>query len=121
MPETCLLAAPTSPFNPNRPLPDGRIVEGPFPCLLIRGGQASECAAELTFHGAEIKSASTDPANPGTVADPLSPIIPYSEMTEVWHYGTYVHVRYAEGEARFDVGDRRRCKRIARMIEDAPS
>ncbi|MHB8632657.1 MAG: hypothetical protein ACYDBQ_01635 [Thermoplasmatota archaeon] len=85
-------------------------MEGPFGCLLIRSGKASEGVARLGFHGAEVE----DQGGP-------VPVIPYSEMTEVWHYGPYVHVRYPDGEARFDVGDRRRCKRIARMIEDAPS
>lgn len=86
-------------------------MEGPFPTLLIRGGVASECQAMLGELGAELKGETVSGEAP----------IQYAEMTEVWHYGSYVHVRYASGEARFDVGDRRRCKRIAKMIEDAPS
>lgn len=92
-------------------------MEGPFATLVIRGGQASECQAVLGAAGAEVLGP------PGADGSPRAVVatIPYAEMTEVWHYGSYVHVRHAEGEARFDVGDRRRCKRIAKMIEDAPS
>src|SRR5690348_13075634 len=90
-----------------------RFVEGPFPCLLIRGGKASECQAALTTGEAQLLGV---PAEPD-----LPPVVPYSEVTEVWQYGTFVHVRFPEGEARFDVGDRRRGRRLARLIEDAPS
>lgn len=88
-------------------------MDGPYPCLIIRGGKASECQAVLGVHGAEVAPDAADPDRPS--------IVPYSEMTEVWHYATFVHVRTPELEARFDVGDRRRAKRFARMIEDAPS
>jgi len=47
--------------------------------------------------------------------------IPYSDITEVWQFGHFVHIRFAGGEARLDMGDHRRASRIAHKMEEAPS
>jgi hypothetical protein len=47
--------------------------------------------------------------------------IPYTDITEVWQFGPYVHIRFQEGEARLDMGDNRRATRWAHKMEEAPS
>jgi hypothetical protein len=47
--------------------------------------------------------------------------VPYTDVTEVWQYGRFVHIRFPGGEARLDLGDHRRATRIAHKMEEAPS
>jgi len=47
--------------------------------------------------------------------------LPYSDIVEVWQYGTFIHIRFPGGEARLDMEDKRRARRFARKMEDAPS
>lgn len=52
---------------------------------------------------------------------PGEPRLSYNDVVEVWQYGTYVHIRYPEGEARLEMQDVRRARRYAKKMEDAPS
>ncbi|MCA1818491.1 MAG: hypothetical protein LC620_00300 [Halobacteriales archaeon] len=47
--------------------------------------------------------------------------VPYTDITEVWQFGHFVHIRWANGEARLDMGDHRRATRYAHKMEEAPS
>ncbi len=47
--------------------------------------------------------------------------LPYTDIVEVWQYGTFIHIRFPEGEAKLDMEDKRRARRFARKMEDAPS
>lgn len=47
--------------------------------------------------------------------------VPYTDVTEVWQFGHFVHIRFPGGEARLDMGDHRRATRWAHKMEAAPS
>ncbi|MES2155288.1 MAG: hypothetical protein V4510_09160 [bacterium] len=47
--------------------------------------------------------------------------LPYTDVTEVWQYGSYIHIRFPDGEAKMDMQEQRRARRFARKMEDAPS
>lgn len=47
--------------------------------------------------------------------------LPYTDIVEVWQYGTFIHIRFQGGEAKLDMEDTRRARRFARKMEDAPS
>lgn len=77
-----------------------------MPCRLTRDGNTRFASASLGRYivscGAECR-------------------IPYTDITEVWQFGQFVHIRFPGGEARLDMGDHRRATRYAHKMEEAPS
>jgi hypothetical protein len=77
------------------------------PCRLTKGGSTKFVTASL---GRYVVTCGGSDAR-----------VPYTDITEVWQFGHFVHIRWGEGEARLDMGDHRRASRYAHKMEMAPS